>query len=63
MIIGNGWAPNMRQAITCNYANPVDWRIYAALEGYGFAIAQERARQFRLWGPSNKTFQIDTFNR
>ena len=30
---GNGLAPNRRQAITWTNADPVDWRIYAALGG------------------------------
>ena len=32
---GNGLAPNRRQAITWTNADPVHWRIYAALEGDG----------------------------
>ena len=32
---GNGLAPNRRQAITWTNDDPVQWRIYAALEGDG----------------------------
>ena len=32
---GNGLAPNRRQAITWTNAEPVHWRIYAALWGDG----------------------------